>query len=258
MKTLRTLAMLSTVAALVACDKNAVQIDSITAPISGARVKFFNFGVNAPGVNFYAGSTKITAISSTTGIESVNGVAYGAVGSGNLYLALPAGQVTIASKIAAATDKDLTISTVPATLADGKAYSVYLSGFYDATAKQVEGFVVEDAFPVAFDFTQALVRFVNASPNSSPMQLFAKNSSTALESPVGSVVAYKAGGAFIGLPSGSYDLNTRAAGSGVNAITRTAVSFLAGRVYTVSARGDMTIVSTTLTNRPFLDNSVNR
>ncbi len=258
MKNLRTLAMLAGVAALVGCDKNAVQIDSITAPISGARVKFFNFGINAPGVNFYAGTSKVTAISSTTGVESTNGVAYGAVGAGNLYLALPAGQVTVASKIAAATDKDLTISTVPATLVDGKAYSVYLSGFYDATAKQVEGFVVEDVFPANFDFTQALVRFVNASPNSSPMQLFAKNSATSLESSVGSAVAYKAGGGFVGLPSGAYDLNTRTTGSGVNAITRTAVSFLAGRVYTVTARGDMTIISTTATNRPFLDNSVNR
>ena len=258
MKTFRSLVMLAGVAALAACDKNAVQIDSITAPVSGARVKFHNFGLNAPGVNFYAGSAKITAISSTTGVESINGVAYGAVAAGNLYMALPTGQVTIASKIAAATDKDLTISTVPATLADGKAYSVFLSGFYDATAKQVEGFVVEDAFPGTFDFTQALVRFVNASPNSSPMQLFARSTATTLESPVGNVIAYKTGGTFVGVPSGAYDLFTRTAGSGVNAISRTAVSFLAGRVYTVSARGDMTIVSTTAVNRPFLDNSVNR
>jgi hypothetical protein len=258
MKTIRTLAMLAGVAALAACDKNAVQISSITAPISGARVKFFNFGLNAPGVNFYAGSTKVTAISSTSGAESTTGIAFGSVGLGNLYSALPAGQVTFAGKIAAATDKDLTISTVPTTLVGGKAYSVYLSGFYDATAKQVEGFVVEDTFADAYDYTQALVRFVNASPNSAPMQLFAKSTVTAVESPVGATVAYKAGGAFVGVPAGVYDLNTRTAGSGVNAISRTAVSFLAGRVYTISARGDMTIVSTTATNRPFLDNSTNR
>jgi hypothetical protein len=258
MKTIRTLALLAGIAALNACDKNAVQISSITAPISGARIKFFNFGINAPGVNFYAGTTKVTAISSTSGVESTTGVAYGSVGLGNLYSTLPAGPVNVASKIAAATDKDLTISTVPTTLVGGKAYSVYLSGFYDATAKQVEGFVVEDAFADAYDYTQALVRFVNASPNSSPMQLFAKSTTTAVESPVGAVVSYKGGGAFVGVPAGVYDLNTRTAGSGVNAITRTAVSFLAGRIYTISARGDMTITSTTATNRPFLDNSTNR
>jgi hypothetical protein len=43
-----------------------------------------------------------------------------------------------------------------------------------------------------------------------------------------------------------------------NAIARTAVSFSAGKVYTISARGDMTVVSTTATNRPFLDNTANR
>ncbi len=258
MKTLRTLSALVGVVALAACDKDAVQISSITAPVTSARVKFFNFGLNAPGVNFYAGTNKVTAISSTTGVESTIGVAFGAAATGNLYTALPAGQVSFAGKIAATVDKDLTVSTIPATLVDGKAYSVYVSGFYDATTKQVEGFVVEDAFPDAYDFTQALVRFVNASPNSTPMQLFLRNATTLVESSVGNAVAYKAGGAFVGVPTGGYDLNTRAVGSGVNAITRTAVSFLPGRVYTITARGDMTIVSTTLANRPFLDNSLNR
>lgn len=258
MKTLRTLALMASVVALAACDKDAVQISSITAPISGARVKFFNFGLNAPGVNFYAGNNKVTAVSSTTGVESTTGVAFGAVAAGNLYTALPAGQVTFAGKIAATIDKDVTVATVPATLADGKAYSVYVSGFYDATTKQVEGFVVEDAFTDTYDFTQALVRFVNASPNSTPMQLFLRNATSLVESSVGNAVAYKAGGAFVAVPAGGYELNTRTVGSGVNAITRTAVSFLAGRVYTVTARGDMTIVSTTLANRPFLDNSLNR
>jgi hypothetical protein len=33
---------------------------------------------------------------------------------------------------------------------------------------------------------------------------------------------------------------------------------VASRVYTVSARGDMTVTSTTATNRPTLDNTANR
>jgi len=36
------------------------------------------------------------------------------------------------------------------------------------------------------------------------------------------------------------------------------VSFIGGRVYTIGARGDITITSTTATNRPFLDNTANR
>jgi hypothetical protein len=36
------------------------------------------------------------------------------------------------------------------------------------------------------------------------------------------------------------------------------VSFVINHVYTVTARGDMTVVSTSATNRPFLDNTANR
>jgi hypothetical protein len=250
------IAVLLCAAVLSACGENAVQ--DITGPLPSARVKFFNFGVNAPGVHFYANTTKMAAISSATGVESTIGTIYGGVTSGGFYSAIAPGQYTVTGKIAAAIDKDLAISTVTATVADGKSYSVYLSGFYDATAKTVEGFVVEDAYPAAIDYTQAYVRFVNAISNASPMTLYAKNTTTTTEVPVGAAVAYKAAGAFTALPVGVYDLNTRFAGATANVISRTAVSFVAGRVYTIGARGDITIVSTTLTNRPFLDNTANR
>lgn len=258
MKLIRSFAILLGLAAVAGCDGNAVQIESITAPATGARVKFFHFGINAPQVNFYANDNKVTAISSTTGAESTVGVAFGAVAAGNLYVALPVGQTTFQGRISAAVDRNLPIANIPAILADGKAYSVYLSGFYNATAKQVEGFVVEDDFPATFDFSQALVRFVNASPNSQPMQLTLRDPVANVERVVGGTVAYKAAGAFVGVPTGSYDLFTRTAGSTTNAIVRTAVSFLPGRVYTITARGDMTVTSTTAANRPFLDNSLNR
>lgn len=258
MKRIRSFAILLGLAAVTGCDENAVQIDSITAPVTGAQVKFFHFGINAPQVNFYANDTKVTAISSTTTSESTVGVAYGAVAAGNLYTAIPSGQTTFQGRISATTDKNLPIANVTATLADGKAYSVYLSGFYNTTSKQVDGFVVEDDFPAAFDYSQALVRFVNASPNSQPMQLTARNPTTTTDVAIGGTVAFKSAGAFVGVPTGSYDLFTRTAGSTTNAISRTAVSFLPGRVYTITARGDMTVTSTTATNRPFLDNSVNR
>ena len=150
------------------------------------------------------------------------------------------------------------ILKVTTTLADGKAYSFYMSGFYDATAKTVEGFVVEDPFEATIDYTVAYVRFVNAISNSTPMTLYAKNTTTGAEVPVGAAVAYKAAGAFTAVPNGVYDIGTRLAGVTTNAIARTAVSFSAGKVYTISARGDMTVVSTTATNRPFLDNTANR
>jgi hypothetical protein len=253
------IAALLCAALLTSCDAyDKKAVGDITAPAAGARIRFFNFGVNAPGVNFYANATKMTAILSATGTESTVGVVYGGVGSGGDYAVITPGQYTLTGKIAAATDKDLAIATAPATIADGKYYSFYMSGFYDATAKSVESFIVEDAFAPQFDYTAASVRFVNAISNSSPMTLYAKNTTTGAEVAVGGAVAYKAGGAFTALPNAVYDLNTRVAGSTTNVITRTAVSFSAGRVYTIGARGDITVVSTTATTRPTLDNTANR
>jgi len=245
---------------LFACDafeKNAVQ--DIAGPVpAGAQIKFFNFGVNAPAVNFYADARKMTAINSATEVESNLGVAYGGVGAGGFYTAIAAGAYTLAGKIAAATDKDLAISNLPATLAEGKRYSFYQSGFYDATAKSVDAFIVEDAFASQIDYAVAYVRFVHAIANANPMTLYAKNTSTGDSVAVGAEVSYKAAGAFTALPPGVYDLRARYAGVSTNAISRTGVSFLAGRVYTIGARGDITVTSTTATNRPILDNTANR
>jgi hypothetical protein len=250
--------MLLLAAALMpACEKNAVTDITDSEPGS-ARVKFFNFGVNAPAVNFYANDAKITAISSTTGTESTTGVNYGGVGSGGFYSALAPGTYTLSARIAAATDKDLAISNVQATLVDGMHYSFYQSGFYNATARNVEAFVVEDPFPAEFDYSAAYVRFVHAISNANPMTLFAKLTTAATEVAVGGAVAYKAAGAFTSLPPGNYDLSTRYTGSATNVISRTAVSFEEGRVYTIAARGDITVTSATATNRPFLDNTANR
>ncbi|WP_373062161.1 hypothetical protein [Gemmatimonas sp.] len=165
-----------------------------------------------------------------------------------------------AGRITATIDKDLAVSSIPGTILVGKAYSVYQAGIYDATAKRVDGFVIEDQFPDTFDFSQALVRFVNASPNAQPMQLFLSNTIAMTETPVGrAATAFKAAGTYSGIPQGAYTLLLRLPGSPADVVTRLNVSFLVGRVYTVTLRGDMTISPTgTLVNRPFLDNSLNR
>src|SRR6266496_3463388 len=253
----RFLAALLCGAALAACDKNAVQVLP-TAPLPASRIKFFNLGVNAPGVNFYADATKMTAITSTTGKESTLGVAYGAAGNGGAYSAIAPGQYTLTGRIAAATDKDLPIATVSVTIADGKYYSFYMSGFYNATAKTVDAFVVEDPVVAPTDFAVDAVRFVNAIANANPMTLYAKSTTTGTEVAVGAAVAYKGAGPFTALPAGVYDLGTRYTDSTTNAISRTGVSFSGGRVYTVGARGDITITSTTAATRPILDNALNR
>jgi hypothetical protein len=71
-------------------------------------------------------------------------------------------------------------------------------------------------------------------------------------------VAYKSGGTYSPLPSGIYDLFARYPDSTADKVVRTGVTLAGGRIYTVGARGDITITSTTATNRPFLDNTTNR
>lgn len=253
--TRRFLALLCCAVALAACDKNGVQ--SITGVAPGASVMFFNFGVNAPGVNFYANTTKMTAISSTTGTESVKGTTYGQVGAGGHYSGIAPGQYTLEGKIADSVDKDLAISSVAEQLADGKYYSYYQSGFYDTTGKTVDAFVVEDPLPPV-DYSTAYVRFVNAISNADAMTLYATNDSSGTVTAVGGTVAYKAAGDFTALPTGAYDLIAQSADTTAPAVRRAQVSFLAGRVYTISARGDITVVSSSATNRPYLDNTANR
>jgi len=256
---IRSFAALGCCAVLAACsmDKNAVQ--TISGPAPGSAIKFYNVSPGAPSVNFYANDTKMTAVSSTSGQESTSGTAYGSVATGGFYASLAPGQYTLTGRITAATDNGLAIASAPTTLADGKYYSFYLSGLYNTATKKSDFFILEDASPPAqLDYTVAYVRFVNAISNSSPMTLYAKNTTSGAELPVGGSVAYKSAGALTAIPTGPYDLIARVTGSSANAITLAAVGFSPGRVLTITARGDMTVTSTTAATRPILTSSTDR
>lgn len=255
MRRYRALAALLCAAALAACDGNGVQ--DITGTLPAAQVKFFNFAPNSPSVNFWANDVKMTAISSTkVDTESTLGTAYGSAAAGGYYTGIAAGQYTLSGKITATADQGLAIASLPASLEAGKMYSYYLSGIYDGTAKTAESFIVEDPVPAQFDYSKAYVRFVNAISNANPMILYAKNDSSLVEGPIGDAVAYKAAGTFTAVDPGVYDLNARYPNTATDVITRTTVSFAAGRVYTIAARGDITASSGT--NKPALDNTPNR
>lgn len=261
---------LAALVSLAACEKNAVQ--DITGPVPAARIKFFNFGVNAPGVQFYAGDTKLTAASIatcsgaknppvtatdsmcvTTGTESGTGITYGGVSSSAWYIGVDPGQYTFDARLMTpAADKGKTVASVAQAIADGKAYSYYVSGFYNTTTKTADAFIVEDEMPATIDWSTAYARFVNAIGNAQPMTLSAKNVVTGATITLGSSVAYKSASPFVKVAPGAYDLTTTYA-DGSTKITRTNVGFEPGRRYSITARGDMTVTSTTATNRPFLD-----
>ena len=270
MKSRLILMILAVVATTAACEKNAVQI--IDDPeAGGGNVKFFNFAVGAPGVNFYVNDKKVTAISSTlcavlddtnraectaAGREATTGVVYGSSGHGvnAWYSDVPTGQVTMSGRIAAATDKNLAIANLPTTVEQGKFYSYYLSGIYNTTTKTSDAFIVEDVLPpTPTNFDVAYVRFVNASSTTQPMTLTATHATTAQEVTIGGAVAYKSAGAFVAVPEGTYNLVTRNTGSTTNVFTRTGVAFNGGRVYTIAARGNTATASTMA-----LDNTANR
>ena len=248
--------MLLGAAALIACEKNAVQ--EITGPAPAARIKFFNFGLGAPGVNFYANDTKVTAVTSATGTEATTGVTFGNVGAGGLYTGIEPGNYNFSGRIAATVDKDLPISELPFTIQEGNFYTLYLSGPYDPITKTVDSFIIHDDFRQDIDFTVAQVRFVNAIYNANPMTLYATHSVSGVVESINGPVAYKGSTDFIEIPPGSYNLRARYTGSATNVISRDAVGFNGGRAYTITARGDITVVSTTAANRPFLDNTINR
>src|SRR5438874_2213597 len=104
-------------------------------------------------------------------------------------LSIAAGSHALTGRIAAATDKDLPIATVTASLADGKFYSFYQSGFYNATAKTIDAFVIEDPVTAPADYSVASVRFVNAIANAAyPLNLYARATigDTVTLTPIGS------------------------------------------------------------------------
>lgn len=257
----RSVAVLLCAALLSSCDlfSDNGGVRDITAPVPTARIKFHNFAPSSVGVNFFANDVKMTAVltsicgspataadslaCSTSGIESTTGVAYGGVASGGRYDAIAAGQYALAAKIAA---KDNVVSTLNQTIADGKYYSFFMSGVYNTTTNSAEAFVVEDPIPTGtVDYTVAYVRLVNAVSNGTgPLTLYVTNTETKAEAAVGGAVAYKAAGNFVTVPVGTYSLAGRYTGSSSNLISRTAVSFLGGRVYTITSRGSTATAST--------------
>lgn len=255
-------ALVLSAATLVACGDNGQTV--ITAPAPSAQILFFNEGLNAPGVNFYADTMKLTATASSSGAPSPVGTGYGQVAAGGYYTGIAPGQYTLSGRLSDTTAGvfNTVVSSVAQTIAAGKAYSYYQSGPYDATAKKVaDAWVVEDAIPTTYDYSVGNVRFVNAIYNSTPGTVTLVNNDTTIHPtppPVvlGSAVAYKSAGAFTKVPPGTYTVTvTGLTGTGSVA---GAIAVAGGHYYTITARGDTTVTSNKAANYPKLDVEQNR
>jgi hypothetical protein len=250
-------------AMIFSCKKDGIHEITTSTADNAAQIKFYNFAINSPSLNFYANDAKISATSSVTGIEAPTGVAYGSIFPASNYSFLTGGAYTFkgVTPALATTDPNVVVATLPSTLVNRKFYSMYTCGFYNTTAKTTDAFIIEDQIPEA-SATSASVRFVNTIPNAtSGFDLIVKNTTTLTEQVVAKNIAYKGASDFISVPNGVYEIYARYSNGTVNIITRngtSVVSFIYGRTYTVSSRGDITVTGTTATNRPFLDVTSNR
>lgn len=250
--------LLSTI--IYSCDKTDIQ--TIDDPVKATGIKFFNFSINSPVVNYYANDIKVSSIVSTTGVESgTTGLSYStAFPANNAYATIDPGTYDFKATrpSTAAADKGLVINKFTANVMDGKRYSLYMCGFYNATAKTTDAFMLEDILP-PLDTGFAYVRFVHTSPNANPVNFFMKLKTGVLdEIPVAQNVAYKTGSTFVKVPSGVYDLIIRYPNTTTDVYRRVDVSAVKAFVYTFTLRGDITVGGTTATNRTFIDNTPNR
>lgn len=242
------------------CDKDAVQI--IDTPPNGPLVKVYNFALNGPSANFYINDFKISAANSTSGVELATGLGYsGVFPTNNSYVNAPiSGSVTFKTivPVAATTNPGVTIANISSTIESGKYYSFYTSGVFDATSKTTSGFVVEDIVP-AVDTSTAYVRLVNTIPNTgiAGFNLTGINTNTMAAITIAEPTAYKTASQFVKVPNGVYNLTSVSTNTPTSyTITRTAVSFAKGLVYTITTRGDATL--TTGANARALDLTRNR
>jgi len=236
---------------LAACSK--YDIEDPTTSLPGSSVRFSNFAVGAPGVNFFADTTRLT------GVSTNKGVTYGAAALGGLYAGLKPGSYTLSGRLADTTANNFPIGSVSTAIDFRKSYSFYLSGIFNPADSSVDAFVVEDPIPTTLVDTLAYVRFVNAIGNADSLRLYVRLSTDTLTAdwmPVDSVVTYKTAGPFIMLAAQRYDLAGRLPDSTTNKFTHTGVAFAGGHVYTITARGNITVASGTAA--PFLDASQNR
>jgi len=248
---------------LFSCKKEGIHEVPTNSVDGGGQIKFFNFGIGSPSLNFYANDGKITAVISTTDREATTGLAYGSVFPTLSYNFLPAGDYNFKGIVPSlATDNPNTVvSSIKSPVAAGKFYSLYTCGIYNTSTKTTDAFIIEDKIP-AISAVTASIRFVNTISNAkSGFDLVLRNTTTLTELVVANNVGYKSTSEFAEVPNGTYDIYARYPNTTANVISRTGtstVAIVAGRSYTISSRGDMTVTGSTAVNRPFLDNTPNR
>lgn len=250
-----------------ACGDQHTFPDIVRAPLSDhGQVRFYNFVMNGPTVNFYANGVKSTGITSTTGKEAANGVGWGGTHPNIGYVEIPAGNnVTIES----ITPKNMLIPTNNINNYEGgivtsslvipkieplKQYSVYLSGYWDKINKNSKSFYIKDEMP-GVDTASVFMRFVNSGVEEAGDLKFVVTSRDTL---VGTIVIdekipYGTASKFVAVPYGTYNLKVYTTKG--DSLIRNGIVLNPDRVHTFALRGNILSKSPIA---PWIDNVQNR
>jgi len=150
-------------------------------------------------------------------------------GGRTAYAQYTAGDFSIKVTTANAVD-NLLSKTI--TLADQTAYSYYLIG----KTPNLDGLLVTDDLST-YSADKAFVRFINLSPDAPTLDLFVKDATTSLIADK----AYKAVSGFVAVDPAvyNYDIKEKTTGT-VKASVSTGAALVAGKYYTIIARGLVT------------------
>lgn len=203
------------VAGWLSCKKN----NDAPTVLTTAQLNLVNASSNT--INFYLNGTRLNNTTSFYPGGSLGYVFNVASGTQNYQFKI-AGNENI-------------LFTKPLTLDSGKKYSLYISG---QTADNA--FMTNDVL-TADTAGNALVRFVNASPDSSPLVVAFEGGSTAttiLDTIKFSSVAYKTTTDFIKVKGGfSHNVSVYQASSSSNPKRDTTVILNSGQIYTIYSYG---------------------
>lgn len=250
-----------------ACGDQHTFPDIVRAPLSDhGQVRFYNFVINGPTVNFYANGVKSTGITSTTGQEAANGVGWGGTHPNIGYVEIPAGSNV---NIESITPKNMLIpasnpnnyepgivssSLIIPEIEPLKQYSVYLSGYWDKVNKKSKSFYIKDEMP-GVDTASTFIRFVNSGVEAAGNLKFVVTNRDTL---IGTImiddkVPYGGASKFIAVPYGTYNVKIYTISG--DSLIRNGLALSPDRVHTFALRGDILSKKAPL---PYIDNVQNR
>lgn len=165
------------------------------------------------------------------GIAIVSNLAFGAYST---YSIVPSGTGTVTFEASSA--PGATIASLANTFGAAIDQSIFVTGFAGSTSAVA---LIDNNFPPVNGF--AAVRFVNASPNSAPLNVFANDVKQA------TALGTNATSAYVGLFAGLYTLTFKDSVTGVTVLTFPDVVMTAGQtssVYVLGATGALSALVT--------------